>query len=122
MKKRALVIYTVLLGSLFMVGCSNQKDSPKNKPQENSTSKGDTGKNDPGLDKKDDAFSKGEITEEDIVSKTTVTFDGEEYVKYELKDGSVIIVKKDEDDLDKLNEAIKEADKEQNNQQPKKID
>lgn len=123
MKKRALVIYMVLIGSFFMVGCSNNAksvDTNKNTTQ-NNTAKGDNRNNDsnpaPKSDKKNDALDKGEITEDDIVKKEKWSYNGQDYIKYELKDGSMLIVPEGEDDLGKINESIKNDSSE-----PKKVD
>lgn len=101
MNKKILV--ALLIGGM-LVGCSN---APKNNDSssKDNTSKETTPKS------KNDALEKGELTEDDIVSKTKETLGGQDVIKYVLKDGSVIITFEGDDDLNRINESIKNENK-----------
>lgn len=111
MKKKLILISVLLVGLLAVTGCSkpsNKSETEKNN-NHSSTDKGATDKK--KSNSKDDALGSGEIKESDIVSKTKEHIGGQDVIKYELKDGSMMVVPEGEDDLDKINDAIKKDKK-----------
>lgn len=101
MKKKLILISVLLIGLLSMAGCSKPaSDNGMQNNNENATTNRDSNNN-------EDAFGKGGINESDVVKKTKENIGGKDVVKYELKDGSVILAPEGEDDLDKINDAIK---------------
>lgn len=118
MKKRIVLLCMLLVGSMSIVGCSssNKKAENTNKTEDSRNSKDDSNKNQNpqnnqgsgnGQAPQNDALAKGELTEEDIVKKSKENIDGKDVVKYELKDGSVVIGTEGEADLNELNDSIK---------------
>ncbi len=99
MKKRAVLFSLFLAGSILMVGCTS-------KPKAESNTSSNMPSNEQGQFEKNDDVDFGAITEDDVESKTKENIKGEEVIKYQLKDGSAIIAREGDDDLDKINEAL----------------
>lgn len=118
MKKRVVLLCMLLVGSMSIVGCSNsnKKSENTNKTEDSRSSKNDSNENQnqqnnsEGLKNRalvKDPLETGDIKEEDIASKSKENIGGEDVTKYELKDGSIIIVTEDEDDSNNTNDDIK---------------
>lgn len=125
MKKRVVLICMLLVGAMSIVGCSNSNKNAENtnKTEDSRTSKNDSNTNKDSSNKnnnssngqaapKDDALAKGELTEDDIVSKRKENLGGQDVTIYELKDGSAVVGTDGNDDLDSINNDLKYGKKE----------
>lgn len=103
--KKLVSLAALLFITSSLVGCNNstsendKKDKDENSKQSEQQESTQSKKNAP-MD---------EITEDDIVNKTEENLKGQDVIKYELKDGSIIIGTEKEDDINKINEAIRNS-------------